>query len=119
MTIRVVNTTRAQVVAERCDLARSFWERGRGLLGRSSLADGEGLIIYPEWSVHSFFMKFAIDVIFLDSHDVVVGLHPNMVPNRPFAGKWGARYVIELPTGVIAASQTQVGDQLSVTPSIH
>lgn len=119
MTITVANTTRNHILADRCDLARSFWKRGKGLLGRSHLGHGEGLIIYPEWSVHSFFMRFPIDVVFVSKEDTIVGLHHNMVPNRPFAGTWGARYVVELPAGVIAASQSQIGDQLMVTPSPH
>jgi uncharacterized protein len=119
MSITVVNTTRGQTLADRCDLAKSFLARGRGLLGRAGLAAGEGLVIYPEWSVHSFFMRFPIDVIFCDAQDRVVGLRAKMAPNLPFAGKWGARYVIELPAGAIAATGTQVGDQLTLTPSPH
>lgn len=105
------------MIADRCRLARSFWERGRGLLGCSGLDQGEGLLIYPEWSIHTFFMRFPIDVIFVDADDRVVGLREAMPPNRPFAGVWGARYVIELPPGVLPASGTQVGDQLVVVPA--
>src|SRR5262245_13727404 len=100
MIVTVVNQTRERVLADRCDVARSFFARGRGLLGRVGLAAGEGLLIYPEWSVHSFFMRFPIDVLFVSKEDRVMAVCAAMAPNRPFAGSWGARYVIELPAGV-------------------
>ena len=114
MTLRVLNTTRGTALAERCGEARSFLARGRGLMGRPGLAPGEGLLIDPCSSVHSFFMRFPIDVVFADKANRVVGLTEAMPPNRPFAGSWGARYVVELPAGTIAATGTQVGDTLAI-----
>ena len=55
-----------QVVCERCELADGFLTRGRGLLGRSELRSRQGMLIRPTWSVHTAFMRFAIDVVFLD-----------------------------------------------------
>jgi uncharacterized protein len=118
MTLRVLNETRGATLCERCVEARSFLARGRGLMGHPGLAADEGLLIEPCSSVHSFFMRFAIDVVFVDRQHQVVGLSVALPPNRPFAGAWGARYVIELPAGAIAASGTQPGDQLRLeTPS--
>lgn len=114
--IRVVNQTRDHVLAERCDLARTFLSRGRGLLGRDGLEPGQGLIIYPSSSIHTFFMRFAIDVVFVDKHDVVVGLREAMPPGLPYAGARRAYYVIELLPGSITESGTQLGDQLLFTP---
>jgi hypothetical protein len=118
-TITIVNQTQGSVLAERCELAHTFWKRFLGLMGRTPLDPGTGLIIYPEWSIHTFFMRFPIDVLFLDRHDTIVGLREAMPPNRPFAGVRGARYVIELPPGQIAATQTQIGHHLDLTPSPH
>jgi uncharacterized membrane protein (UPF0127 family) len=112
--VRVFNQTRGAPLAERCGEARDFFARGRGLMGHPGLAPGEGLLIDPCSSVHSFFMRFAIDVVFADKSNRVVGLTPAMPPNRPFAGAWGARYVIELPAGTIAATGTQIGDVLRI-----
>lgn len=112
--MRVVNRSRGTVLAEQCELARSFLARGRGLMGRNSLADGAGMLIEPCSSVHTFFMRFPIDVVFLDRKRVVVGLQPAMPPNRPYAGAWRAHATLELPAGVIAATGTQVGDQLHI-----
>ncbi len=117
MQITITNQSRETPIADRCELARSFWARGRGLMGRPNLEPGQGLLIYPEWSIHTFFMCFPIDVLFMDRSDCVMGLRAAMPPYRPYAGVWGARYVIELPAGVIASSQTQIGDQLLVQPS--
>ena len=112
--LRVINITREVPLAEDCEEAHSFLARGRGLMGRTELASGAGLLIEPCSSVHSFFMRFPIDVVFVDRKHRVVGLCAAMPPNRPYAGAWRARYVIELPAGVIAASGTQVGDQLQL-----
>jgi uncharacterized membrane protein (UPF0127 family) len=120
-TIRIFNQTRERVLAERAELARSFMSRWRGLMGRASLPEGYALIIYPESSIHTFFMRLPIDVLFVDRGDRVVGLREAMPPSRPFAGvaPWRGRYVIEMPTGVIQATGTAVGDQLVLTPPIR
>lgn len=118
--IRIVNQTRDRTIAERAELARSFLARGRGLMGRTALPAGYALIIYPEWSIHTFFMRVAIDVLFVDRDNFVVGLRRAMPPNRPFAGvaPWRGRYVIELPEGVIDATGTSLGDQVALTPPL-
>lgn len=119
-TIEIRNETRGQVLATQAELARSFVARGRGLMGRVSLPAGYALIIYPEWSIHTFFMRVPIDVLFVDKKHVVVGLQHAMPPSRPFAGvaPWRGQYVVEMPAGVLAATGTEVDDQLSLTPPI-
>lgn len=69
-------------------------------------------MIEPNGSVHTFWMRFPIDVIFVDRQDRVVGLAEAMPPNRPYAGARHARRTIELPAGVIVATGTQIGDLL-------
>jgi len=112
--MQIHNLTRTTTLATNCAAARSFLARLRGLMGRPPLGAGEGLLIDPCSSVHTFFMRFPIDVVFADRNHVVVGLTPAMAPNRPYAGARRARYVVELPAGTIAASGTQVGDTLRV-----
>ena len=118
--IQILNQTRGQVLASQGELARSFAARGRGLMGRTSLPAGYALIIYPEWSIHTFFMRVPIDVLFVDRADRVVGLRRAMPPSRPFAGvaPWRGRYVVEMPAGVIDATGTAIGDQLAVSPPL-
>lgn len=108
----ITNTTRNTVVAERAERASSFLARLRGLMFRSSLPGNGGMVIEPNSSVHTFWMRFPIDVVFVDRQDRVVGIVPAMPPNRPYAGARGAHRTIELPVGAIGASTTQLGDVL-------
>lgn len=111
---RITNTTRGTTLASRAERAHSFLARLRGLMFRASLPEHGGLIIEPNNSVHTFWMRFPIDVIFLDREDRVVGLTDAMPPNRPYAGARRARRTIELPAGTIQMSGTQLGDTLHI-----
>ncbi|TML53728.1 MAG: DUF192 domain-containing protein [Actinobacteria bacterium] len=86
------------VVCERCLLAETPLARMRGLLGRSGLPAGEGLLLRPAASIHMAFMRFPIDAVFLDSTDRVVKVVAELKPWR-MAGCRGARAVLELPAG--------------------
>jgi uncharacterized membrane protein (UPF0127 family) len=105
-----VNRTREKILGDRIRSAESFLSRARGLIGRKSLADGEGLWIAPCRSVHTFFMSFPIDVIFLDSEGVVIALHPDLRPSRISSYYRNAAGVLELPHGIIQATGTERGD---------
>ncbi len=112
--MKILNESRGTVLADEAEVADSFWRRLKGLMGRSHLPAGSGLVIEPNNSVHTFWMRFPIDVVFVDRAGRVVGLVPNLLPNYPFAGARRARRTIELPAGTIAASATQLGDQIDV-----
>jgi len=111
--MRVHNVTRGTEVAGEARVARSYWSRMVGLLGRSSLAPGEGLIIKPCTSVHTAFMRFTIDVLYVDASGQVVKAVPELKPFRLSGARRGAHSVIELPKGSIASSSTVAGDQLA------
>jgi uncharacterized membrane protein (UPF0127 family) len=113
MPLRVFNRTRSTVLATRAETAGQSGARRRGLLGRDSLAEGEGLWIVPCEAVHCFFMKFTIDVVFLDKKLRVVKVRPSLKPWR-IAGCLRAHSVLELPEGVIQSTGTQPGDQLEL-----
>jgi uncharacterized protein len=85
-------------ICERCVLADSAPVRMKGLLGRRSLPPGEGLLLRPTPSIHTFFMRFPIDAVFLDRHLRVVDIVPSLGPWR-FAGRRRARAVLELAAG--------------------
>jgi uncharacterized membrane protein (UPF0127 family) len=86
------------VVCERCLLAETPLARMRGLLGRNELPSGEGLLLRPAGSIHTAFMRFAIDAVFLDAADRVVKVASALGPWRTAACR-GARAVLELPAG--------------------
>ena len=94
--------------------ARSFWTRGVGLLGRAALPPGEGLYIDSCNSIHSLFMRFPFDAVFVDREWRVVHLIRAMPAFRISRIVWRAHGVVELPAGTVARTGTQVGDALEV-----
>ena len=107
---RVLNGA-GEAVVERCFVADRPWSRMRGLLGRKSLASGEGLLLRPAGSVHTFFMRFPIDVVFLDRELEVVGVAPELRAWRA-AGRRGAKAALELPAGEAARRGIEAGVRL-------
>ena len=112
--IRVCNSTRGSVLAESADVADQSAARRKGLLGRSTFTQGEGLWITPCESVHTWGMKFPIDVVYLDRSRRVRKVRENMTPWR-MSMHLLSESVLELPTGAIRQSGTRVGDQLEFT----
>ena len=101
------------MVCARCKLADHSLARLRGLLGREGLDPGEGLLLRPASSIHTFFMRFPIDVVFLDRELVVLGIHDTIDPWRT-ASERGAKVVLELPAGESSRRGLTVGDQLTL-----
>jgi len=110
--LRIHNATRDAEIAGHASAARSYWSRLIGLLGRSSLRPGEALLLDPCTSVHTAFMRFSIDVAFLDREARVVKIVPAMGPFRASAVLRGGRSAVELPKGTLERTGTAVGDQL-------
>ena len=110
--MKIVNHTRGTAVAGDAGVARSFWRRLRGLIGERELPEGHGLVFPRNGSVHTFWMRFPIDVLFADREGVVVGLREAMPPNRPYAGARRAYWTIELPAGTIRRTGSRHGDRL-------
>lgn len=98
-------------MAEAAEVADTSAKRRTGLLKHSSLEPGSGLWIAPCEAVHSFGMRFAIDVVYLDRKKKVRKLRREMVPRR-LSACLTAHSVLELPVGAIDASRTEAGDQL-------
>jgi uncharacterized membrane protein (UPF0127 family) len=100
------------VVCERCFLAETSSARLRGLLGRSGLSSGEGMLLRPASSIHTAFMRFAIDAVFLDRANRVVKVAADLRPWRIAASR-GARAVLELPAGEAARRGLRPGVSLT------
>ena len=113
LTLVIRNLTKQTLVADRAILANTSATRRTGLLEHDTLHDGEGLLIVPCEGVHTFGMKFPIDVIYLNKKRVVLKIKPEM-PKRRMSICLRAHSVLELPAGMAARTSTTVGDQLEV-----
>ena len=112
----ISNPVRQSVLGDRIGVADTTLTRFVGLMGRGSLAPGHGLIIRPSNGVHTLWMRFSIDVLLLDKQNRVLSAYRNLRPFRITAINWKASSALELPTGTIAATNTQLGDQLQFAP---
>jgi len=114
--LKIINRNNGLVLANDAGLADTFFKRMKGLLGRTSLPQGEGLIIKPCISVHTFGMKFAIDAVFFDSSHKAVAVLRGLVPSRATRFYTSAAGVIELPSGTLDISPVEPGDELEFIP---
>ncbi len=107
----MANATKHTTLGQEITLANASGERRKGLLKRDSLNPGTGLWIYPCEAVHTFFMRFAIDVIFLDRENRVRKITASLQPWR-MSACMAASSVLELRAGTAEGTQTEAGDQL-------
>jgi uncharacterized membrane protein (UPF0127 family) len=112
--LTALNTTRGARLTECARVADTFLTRLVGLLRDRQLASGDGLWIVPCNSIHSIGMKFDFDAVFLDKNLRVVHLMREMKPRRISPMIWEAHSVLEVPSGLIAQTATQLGDQFEM-----
>lgn len=112
--LSIANRTRGSFLGDRIRLADTSLSRFIGLLTRSHLSSGEGLLIRPSNGVHTLFMRFSIDVLLLDRDSRVLRSYNSLKPFRLTRVDWKAASALELPAGLIIQSQTQPGDQLQI-----
>lgn len=110
------NTRTGRPVAERLETAFDSASRKKGLLGRDGLPVGVGLAIAPTNLVHTFAMRFPIDILFVSRDGRVLKVR-RAVPKRRIAGAWGGFAVIEMAAGSLEKSDTRAGDQLELRPA--
>ena len=108
------NKTKNLRVVEDLHEAASFWSRLKGLLGRTSLPAHEALLLRRANNIHTCFMRFPIDVVFVNKDFVVKKIARNVAPWHLYIGSWNSKHVIECAAGIAAIDKVSVGDQLHV-----
>lgn len=119
--LRAINQTRGTVLCARLEDAGGVGGKSRGLLGRDGLDAEAGMLFEagrwePFMWMHMMFMRFAIDIVFLDRRGTVIKINHNLRPWRVSSMVWGARRALELAAGAAARSRTAVGDQVILEP---
>ena len=109
---RILNVSKGTVVAEDVAVARSFWGRFRGLMLRREMASGEALLIEPSGSIHTAFMRFPIDVVFLDREKQVLKVAENVRPFRAALSR--GHSALELNAGCAGRANIGEGDRLVI-----
>jgi len=112
MQIIAIRLERTGTVVASAELADRSADRRRGLLGRDGLPPGRGLLLRPCGSVHTFGMRFPIDVVFLDRGGRVLRVVERMGPRRLAWGGWRAWQTLELPAGTMSQAGVAAGDRL-------
>ncbi len=107
------NETRGRHLASRLEVADNAYTRRKGLLGRDGLSEGGGLWIFPCESVHTFRMRFAIDLVYLDRNYVVKKVRSRVPPGR-MSACFTAQSILELPAGTVEETGTRAGDRISI-----
>jgi len=114
-----LNRTRRQYLATRLFVADTHWSRFCGLMGKAQhdFGDGHGLWITPCRGVHTWGMRFPIDVAYLDSDQVIVHVETGLRPWRFAPIRFQAASVLELPEHTLEATGTTIGDELEIHPN--
>ena len=113
LAIHLVNLRTRETIVRDLEIADTAAKRAQGLLGRDGLDADSALWLEPCSSIHMFFMRFAIDVIYLDRDARVLKMVAHLKPWR-LSMAWGGRSVVELPAGALARLDVQEGDQLRI-----
>lgn len=111
---KAINVTTGQVIAQRVKIAQDFKSRSAGLLNRSSLDEDEALLIKPCNAIHTFFMKFPIDIAFLDKKGKVVKTRENLCKNRLCSCIFHGYMVLEMKAMKLSKTSLNLGDLIKI-----
>ncbi|MBM3246498.1 MAG: DUF192 domain-containing protein [Candidatus Omnitrophica bacterium] len=110
----IVNKTKNTILAQDVSIANRLFKRMKGLLGRKEFKAGQAIILEPCNSIHTFFMRFPIDVLFVDKNNRVIKVKSSLKPFRLSPIYFNAAFAIELPSGMAEATSTSQGDILLI-----
>jgi uncharacterized membrane protein (UPF0127 family) len=116
MMAKLMNDSKTQVFLADLVIAKNPWTRMKGLLGTQDLSASAGMYFPGANSIHTFFMNYALDLVFLDSKMKVKALKRNVVPGQIVWPVWGASSVVEMKSGAIDRLGFNIGDGLYVCP---
>lgn len=111
---KAVNTTTGEVIADKVTIAQDFRSRSIGLLNRQSLNENEALLIKPCTSIHTFFMKFPIDVLFLSKEGKVIKIEHSLKPWNLSGCLLGCFMVLEIQPGKLAKTAIKLGNSIEI-----
>jgi len=112
--MEIINQTKNTKLADRVIIANTAFKRMKGLLGKKNFLSGEALVLEPANSIHTFFMGFPIDLIFVNKKNIVQKTVSSLLPNRLTSVYFSSKFVIELPAGTIQLSSTAAGDTIII-----
>jgi uncharacterized membrane protein (UPF0127 family) len=112
--VRALNVSKETVIVSDLKEAAGFFPRLVGLMGRTRLEDNEGLWMARCSAIHTFWMKFPIDVVFLDRDFTVIKTVKSLRPFRPMVSCRHAEGILELPEGTIERAQVRIGDRVKI-----
>jgi hypothetical protein len=116
--MRLINKTTGGVLANRVELVDTFWRRFRGLMLRRNFRRGQALLFKlsrpSRYGVHMFFVRFPIDLLYLNSNFSVIEMHLTLRPWRVHMPKVEASHVVELPAGTISRTDVRIGHKLAL-----
>lgn len=115
--LKLINKSKKNIIVENLFLADSIWSRTKGLMGKKDLAEEEGLLLVPCNSVHSMFMRFPIDLLFLDRELNIIRIIEKFKPWRATPMFRDCRQVVELKAGVALKKGVSVRDELEIIKS--
>lgn len=111
----VINQTRGEVLATDITLAKGLILQLKGAIGKKEFKEGEAIVFPLCNSIHTLFLKFPVDAVFLDSNGIVVGAVRNLKPWKSSSIYLAARIAIELPSGTLDETKTRIGDKIVIS----